>query len=446
MDEVQTFLSKLNINKNDSLVVAVSFGPDSMFLLNLLKKMYKDNKIICAHVNHNHRKESEKEKVDLKAYCKKNGIVFELMKIEKYKDDKFTEEEARRKRYVFFDKLMNKYKSKYLFTAHHGDDLVETVLMRISRGSNLNGYAGIKLVSKRFNYNIVRPLLYLTKDFIKKYLDDNNIPYAIDYSNDDLAYTRNRFRKKILPLLKEENKDIHKKFLSFSNELNSYNEFVNEIVKERYDVVVNDNEILTDEIKKEKDLIIRKIIELYLLNIYKDDVNKINNNHVDRIINMLYNKRTTYKITLPNEINVIKSYNKIYFDKKKEYNSYCYVLDEYVELPNNYVIKRIKKAADTSNYTACFSSDEVKLPLYVRSKKQKDVMEVLNLNGTKKIKDILINSKVDKEKRNIYPVVTDKTGKIIWLPGLKKSKYDRSKIGKYDIILKYSRKENLNAE
>lgn len=441
MNEVNYFLDGLKINENDPLVVAVSFGPDSMFLLNLLKNKYKNNKIICAHVNHNHRKESKKEEEDLKKYCLENNVIFELMKIEKYKNDKFTEEEAREKRYKFFDTLMKKYNSKYLFTAHHGDDLTETILMRISRGSNLNGYAGIKLISKRDNYNIVRPLLYLTKDYIKKYLDDNNISYAIDCSNDDLKYTRNRFRNNILPYLKKENKNIHKKFLAFSYELNSYNEFVNDIVNEEYKKVVKDNEIIIDKIKKEKSLIIRKIIELYLFNIYNKNINKINKSHVKKIVDMIYNKRTTYKIMLPDEINIIKSYNKIYFDKKKEYNSYCYCLNDYVKLPNGYVIKKIDKAFDTSNYTACFLSSEVKLPLYVRNKRNKDSMEILNLNGTKKVKDILINSKVDKEKRNLYPIVTDKTGKIIWLPGLKKSKYDRSKRGNYDIILKYYKED-----
>lgn len=441
MDEVNLFLDNLKINSSDVLVVAVSFGPDSMFLLDLLKSKYKKNKIICAHVNHNHRKESKKEEQNLKAYCNNNDIVFELMTIHGYKDNKFTEEEAREKRYEFFDKLMKKYNAKYLFTAHHGDDLIETILMRISRGSNLNGYTGIKLISKRSNYNVVRPLLYLTKDFIKKYLDHNNISYAIDSSNEDLNYTRNRFRKNILPYLKKENKNIHKKFLSFSQELNSYSEFVDDIVKKKYNKVVKKNEILIDELIKEKDLIIKKIVELYLFNIYKENINVINNKHVDKIIYMLYNKRTTYKLSLPNEINIVKSYNKIYFDKKKEYNSYCYCLKNYVKLPNNYAIKKIDKVPDTSNYTACFSSDEVKLPLYVRSKKQSDKMDVLNLNGAKKIKDILIDSKVDREKRDIYPVLTDSTGKIIWLPGLKKSKYDRSKRGNYDIILKYYKED-----
>ena len=202
MKLVYDFLEKLYINKDDNIVVAVSYGPDSMMLLDVIKNFYKENKIICAHVHHNHRKESDMEALELESYCKKNDITFEMMKINAYKNNKFTEEEARNKRYEFFDELMKKYESKYLFTAHHGDDLVETILMRLARGSSLKGYSGISLISKRGCYNLVRPLLYVTKEDILSYCENNKISYAVDKSNLDNNYTRNRYRNKVLPLLK----------------------------------------------------------------------------------------------------------------------------------------------------------------------------------------------------------------------------------------------------
>ena len=180
MKDVFDFLNYLDI-KDEYIVIAVSYGPDSMFLLDILKNKYK--KVVCAHVNHNLRLESENEHKALEKYCKKNNIIFEVMKIDKYSNDKFTESEARTKRYKFFDLLMKKYDSRYLFTAHHGDDLVETVLMRMVRGSSISGYSGIKLISNRSNYKIVRPLLYLTKDQILNNCKNLNIPFAIDKSN-----------------------------------------------------------------------------------------------------------------------------------------------------------------------------------------------------------------------------------------------------------------------
>lgn len=441
MKEVYEFLDGLNLN-SQTLVVGVSYGPDSMFLLNLLKEKYPNNKIICAHVHHNHRKESDKEAEDLKRYCHLNNIIFEMYKINEYKNNKFTEEEARKKRYEFFDNLMEKYNSKYLFTAHHGDDLIETVLMKITRGSSFKGYAGINLISNRENYEIVRPLLFLTKDDINKYCYKKNIPYAIDESNLSEDYFRNRYRKYVLPRLKDENKNVHKKFIEFSNQLQEYDRFVNNYVNECYDKIVVNNVIDINKLKKQDSLIIDKIIEKYLFKIYKDNILNITNVHKKMILKLINEDKSNIEINLPNEIKIIKSYNKLYFDKQENYNDYCYLFDKCLKLPNGYVIKQVDKLDDTSNFTTAFSLNEIDLPIIVRSKQNGDKIEILGLKGSKKIKDIFIDEKVDYFCRKKQPVVVSSTGKVLWLPALKKSKYDKSKQGKYDIILKYHKEEN----
>lgn len=443
MDLVYKFLDTLNINKEDNLVVAVSFGPDSMMLLDLLKNKYKDNKIICAHVHHNHRKESDIEKERLEEYCKLNNIIFEYMKIDSYKNNIFTEEEARNKRYLFFNDVLKKYNSKYLFTAHHGDDLVETILMKINRGSSIKGYTGINKISKRDNYNIIRPLLYITKEDILNYCLDNNIPYAVDKSNLDNSYTRNRFRNNILPLLKKENNNIHLKFLSYSEELDDYYNYVDKKVRDVYKNVINNNEINTLLLKDNDDFIIKKVLEKYLINIYKDNIKDVVKTHLISLFNMVKSNKSSMMLSLPNKKTFIKSYNKIYLDKDVSYNSYCYNLNDEVILPNNYKIIKKDKLDDTTNFHAAFLKDEISFPLSVRNVKENDYIEVLNLNGKKKIKDIFVNEKIDKDKRINYPVLVDNDDNILWLPGIKKSKYDRSKKGKYDIIFKYV-KEDLD--
>ena len=160
MENVLNFINNLNI-KNETVIVAISGGPDSMLLLHILNnlKIKLTLNIVVAHVHHNLRKESDEEAIMVENYCKKNDLIFELYKIEEYPDNKFSEVAARKLRYDFFDKLITKYKSNYLFTAHHGDDLIETVLMRISRGSSLKGYAGFEVINKDRGYNIVRPLV-----------------------------------------------------------------------------------------------------------------------------------------------------------------------------------------------------------------------------------------------------------------------------------------------
>ena len=107
-----------------------------------------------------------------------------------------------------------------------------------------------------------------------------------------------------------------------------------------------------------------------------------------------------------------------------------------------HISKTIEKLEGTNNYYCALNSEELKLPLYFRNRLDSDKMEVLNLNGTKKVKDILINEKIDISLRKNYPVLCDSDGNILWLPGIKKSKYDKSKAGKYDIIIKCIKKED----
>ena len=204
MDKVIKYLmNDLKLKDKDIIVIGNSAGPDSMALTDILLKLREkiDIKIICAHVNHNVRKESKEEAIFLKEYCEENDIIFESMIIEKYGDDNF-HNEARAIRYSFFDKIVKKYDANYLMTAHHGDDLMETILMRIVRGSSLKGYAGFKTVVEKDTYKIVRPLIFMTKEEIKDYDDKLGIKYAIDASNFKAKYTRNRYRKVVLPFLK----------------------------------------------------------------------------------------------------------------------------------------------------------------------------------------------------------------------------------------------------
>ena len=153
MDKAYEFLcNELGISYGDALVVACSGGPDSMALLHMLCRLKKalDIEIVCVQVNHNTGRAGQKEEQDfVMGYCRNNNIVFEGMTIEDYGDDNF-HNEARTKRYNYFGEIVKKYNAKYLFTAHHGDDLTETILMRIVRGSTLRGYSGFSQISYLF--------------------------------------------------------------------------------------------------------------------------------------------------------------------------------------------------------------------------------------------------------------------------------------------------------
>lgn len=439
MKESINYLNNLKIKKNEYLVVATSGGPDSMALLYLLKT--NGYKVICAHVNHNLRKVSNQEYIFVENYCKENNIIFEGMKIESYTNNKFTEMEARKKRYDFFETILNKYNSKILCTAHHGDDLIETILMRIIRGSNINGYKGFTKLSKYKNFNIIRPLIFYTKKDIEDYIVANNIPCVYDESNKSKKYTRNRIRLDILPMLKTEEKNIHKKALEFSEELESIQEYITEEVNKTIKKIYKDNTLDLIKYKKLNKLIKKKILESILLNIYNNDIKIINKNHIkeiEKIISLEGNK----EITLPKNIIVKKQYNELLFTEtnNKNIHSYKYILNNEVEIENYGLIRLIPDTKEKSNYVIKLNSKDIKLPLIIRNKQDGDSIEVKNLNGKKSIKKIFIDEKIKKDIRNNYPILTDSENKILWIPGIKKSIFDCYNDKVYDIIIKYIKK------
>lgn len=440
MEKALKFLKdKITKKPSDYIVVACSGGPDSIALLHLCLTLQKEInfKIVCAHVNHNVREESESEKEFVKEYCGKNNIIFEYMKIENYGDDNF-ENEARVKRYQYFDSIIEKYQASYLLTAHHGDDLIETVLMRLTRGSTLKGYSGFNETGNRNNYEILRPLIWYTKEELMEYNSQNGLEYVVDKTNQMDIHTRNRYRKYILPKLKEEDKNVHDKFYKFSKMLLEYNEYIDKQVDEKFRNVYQDGKIIINEFLKLDKLIGRKVIELILEGYYKEELSLINDKHTEMIEELIHSSKSNISYCLPNDVQVIKSYGVVYLEQRKTDNK-----DYEIELIKDVVLKNDKKISfiddtdNNSNFICRLDSSEICLPLIVRNKRTGDKMIVKGLNGTKKIKDIFIDCKVPACERDSWPIVTDSKNCIVWLPGLKKSQFDKKISQKYDIIIKY---------
>lgn len=431
---------EFKFSKGDIIVVGCSSGPDSMALLDMLLKIREkyDLYLICAHVNHNVRLESFTEAIFMKDYCNKFNVRFETMTIDKYGDDNF-ENEARNIRYRFFEELVYKYNANYLMTAHHADDLIETILMRLVRGSNLNGYSGFKPNVDMGDYCLVRPLINFTKDELITYDKENKIPYFIDSSNSKMKYTRNRYRKVVLPFLKEEDPCVHKKFIKFAQTLTDASKFIEkERCKAIRKVICNGKLIISKFL--ELDNYIQKEILYYMIQeYYQDDLILINDRHVELITSIIVGKRNNASVNLPNEVVAVRSYDSMYLKKEMdELTQYEIELNEYAELPNGRVIKVVDDVYNNSNDVCRLSSTEVCLPLCVRTRKFGDKISLKGMNGTKKIKDIFIDCKISAEDRDVWPIVEDSLGRIVWIPGLKKSKFDKKKSENYDIILKYN--------
>ena len=439
MNNVIQFINDLNID--GAVVLACSYGPDSMCLLDILLKLKLD--IVVATVNHKLREESDEEYRLLKKYCDDNNLIFEGYEIKEFPKGNM-EAIARSIRYKFLDEIVNKYGAKYLFTAHHGDDLVETILMKINRGASLKGYSGISFISAYKGYNLVRPLLYLTKEEILKYNEDNGISYAVDQTNFELDHTRNIFRHKVLPVLKEINPQIHKKFINFSDNILNYYNYVNEEVNSYKSLYYNNGRLDINEINFLPLFIKKLLVQSILQDIYKDNIDKINSKHIELIIKLFDSTKANSVINLPMNINVYKFYNIIEIKEDIKVKNYDYVLSDKIKL-NEFEIYLVEKSdIIKSNYLIRLNKSDVVLPLHIRNRRVGD--KILLKNGTKSVGEVLSEAKISFLQRDEYPILTDDDGKILWIPGVKKSKYDRNINDSYDIIVKCVKEGEKNEE
>lgn len=249
-----------HLQTGDTVIAGISGGPDSIFLLHFLKKL--PIKIIVAHINHQLRKEAVKDEQFVRDFCENNyqtnppkkhnasntnipkynpTLIFTSLtspiKSLSQKSKQGLEETGRKVRYEFFQKLAKKHHAKFIITAHHADDNLETIILNFARGASLQGLAGMAEIEKSENQgkldqskskksSLLRPLLQISKQQILEYLHHHKIPYCIDKSNDSLIYKRNFIRHKIVPLLKEINPSITKTLAENTKNLTEINDYL----------------------------------------------------------------------------------------------------------------------------------------------------------------------------------------------------------------------------
>ena len=207
--------------------------------------------------------------------------------------------------------------------------------MRIVRGSTLRGYSGFSKVVNMKDYVIIRPLINVTKDEIYDYIKRHKIKYITDNSNVMDVYTRNRFRKYIVPAFKKEEEKVHEKFYKFSKTLLEYNNYIDKEVQKKLKKIYPQNVLNIEEFNKEEYVIQMKIIYYILEQIYQDDLMLITDQHAKLVYNLIKSKRANVKIYLPNNVRAIKSYDTFVVVQDKVIdNKYEIELINYMNLPN----------------------------------------------------------------------------------------------------------------
>lgn len=214
-----------------TLVVAVSGGPDSLALLDLLYQIKEQYhfRLLAAHLDHQLRPDSFEEEKVISAYCQNKSI--ELIN-EKWPQSLQplvgVEATARKYRYDFLVKIMRNYQGDYLLTAHHMDDLLENILLKFIRSGNPSEMNSLRAISEMQGMTLLRPLLNVTKADLLEYDKKHHIPYVIDQTNNEDDTLRNKLRHHVIPLLKKENKKIGQNALRFSKEVSLLTSIVDE--------------------------------------------------------------------------------------------------------------------------------------------------------------------------------------------------------------------------
>ncbi|WP_300356577.1 tRNA lysidine(34) synthetase TilS [Fusobacterium sp.] len=427
------------IEKNDRVVIGVSGGPDSIFLLEVLLNI-KDEfnlSIFPVHINHLYRgKEAERDENFVREIGKKYNLeVFVKRKsMEKLaKEEKITLEEAGREiRYSFFDEVMEKTKSNKIALAHNLDDQIETFLFRLIRGTSLEGLEGIN--DTRDN-KYVRPINEIYKKDIMNYLDENNIPYMTDSTNLENDYTRNSIRLDLIPFIEERyNPRFKEKIKNMLEEVRK----VNELLEPDYSKYISDNILKADELNKEKsDYIKGKIINYYLT---KNNI-ETTRRKIENIIKILFSGGSK-KIKLEKDCTLIKEYDKIFLVNskmtKKVVKEVKMIIPSECEF-GEYIISafREKKKRDNNyEFVTCLKEGD---ELFIRARKEGDKILPIGMENYKKIKDIMINSKIPKEERDKIPVIL-LDDEIVWVAGVRKSKKFISEDESENVVLRIRRK------
>lgn len=264
-----------------NLVIGLSGGPDSIFLSEMMANYRDENidfniNIYAMHLNHMIREEAKNDEDIAVRFCQKNNIDLKVYRndIEKAaKENKqSTEEMGRDTRYMYLNEIgqnieiKNEKEKIYLLTAHILEDTAETMFMNIARGTTLSGLTGIKLKTRNLKYtkyNILRPVYNISKKDILKYLKLKNIEYAVDKTNFELDYTRNKFRNDIFNKIDEIGYNIRKSLFNLSQSIKEEETFINKYVEKKFKKLnITNIEKYKLDIKNEEENLPKIILDL----------------------------------------------------------------------------------------------------------------------------------------------------------------------------------------
>lgn len=410
LQEVVSFIKERKLIKKGQIIgVGVSGGEDSMALLHVLtaNKEELGCDIVAINIDHMIRENSADDSAFVVNYCKSNNIKVHRFNVEakRYSNENKIGLElgARQLRYGVFDALIKKGIVDKIALAHHQNDQAETILMNLFRGTGTSGIQGMD-IERQDGY--IRPLLNISKQQIKEYIKENEIPFVADQTNEDNTYNRNFLRNQVLPLILAKWPNALGAITNFAADVAIDDEYISKQVV--LDAILFDDKIAkipTSYFLQDVALVSRMIFHtVKKIGIEKDFERK----HMNLLLKLAQNEKTGSKLDFPWGLKVIKEYEYItLINKQKEHFN--------IELPFKVAkttfanqilhVKKIKKedfVKEENNLI--FDLDKLPKGAVWRTKREGDVFCKFG-GGTKKLKSYLVDKKISSRLRQEVPLL-----------------------------------------
>ena len=432
LEKFEEFVNRYKLFKSgEKILVGFSGGTDSTALLQALwhLKFQYGFSLLAAHVNYNLRgKDSQEDEEHVKEFCFQRNISLVIKNV-KLDSKSNLENKAREIRFKYFKKLTKLYNVQKVALGHNREDQAETLIHRLFRGS---GYTGMKGIIPKSGI-IIHPLLSFSRQEILDFLNNEELTWRDDQSNQENVFTRNKIRNHMLPWIKENiNPKIVNKLYHTAEIFSDTDEIMQELSKRR---------LLKAQIKHTKNEyrfslnVIRKTKPVLRFYIYKEIYKKLNGDEKDfyhsnfKEIEAILDSHGSKKIHLPHDVYMLKEYNELIFTNRDDDEGFdvnnskeITSLRNRLTFEDNRIIMKKLKILPQKRYlyedkfTTYIDLDKTSFPLLIRHRQPGDKFYPLGMDHPKKLKDFFIDEKVPKFERDKVLLFCDKEN-IIWVAG-----------------------------